>query len=296
MQPWFLTCLFIVMGGVTIGMFVQCFRKLHHANLMRDIPTSRIRSAAQGYVELEGTGRLMPGQPIVCPLSGSHCLWWKYSVHRREKRGKTSSWRAVHSGTSDDLFYLDDGSDVCVIDPDGAQIIPTRSYTWHGNSAKPDRGPRAGSPLLGGEYRYHEQLILAGGPLYAIGNFRTQQARSESDPGSRARELLVAWKQDQAGLLKRFDTNNDGQIDAREWEAARRVAHMQAEREYAQNPPKVLPALNIMSRSVDQPYLISGVSQAQLTRRSLWEAGAYFCAFLVVGSGFVWLLFTQGLL
>ncbi len=45
------------------------FRFFHRYRMIADTPTSRIRSAHQGYVELEGEGRLMQGRPIISPLS-----------------------------------------------------------------------------------------------------------------------------------------------------------------------------------------------------------------------------------
>ena len=283
-------------GGTSVFLFIQCFSSLHRANLMRDIPTSRIRSAAQGYVELEGTGGLLDGPAIVCPLTGTHCLWWKYSVHRKVRSGKRSTWRTVRSGTSDDLFFLDDGTGRCIIDPDGAQVIPTHNQTWYGSTPQPERGPRAGSIFFSGNYRYREELIQAGGAVYAIGQFRTQQSHSETDFETAARELLAEWKEDQPNLLKRFDVNGDGQIDAREWEATRRVAHIQVRRDQARNPPKVLPGLHIMSRNPGRPYLLSGINQQKLTRRLNWKAASSFLGFLAVGSVFLWLLSTHGVL
>ncbi len=263
---------------------------------MRDIPTSRIRSAAQGYVELEGIGGLLDGPAIVCPLTGTHCLWWKYSVHRRVRSGKRNTWRKVRSGTSDDLFFLDDGTGRCIIDPEGAQVIPTHSHSWYGSTPQPERGPRAGSVFFSGEYRYREELIQAGGPLYAVGDFRTMRTHVEVDIETAARDLLAEWKKDQPKLLERFDVNRDAQIDAREWEAARRVAHIQVRREQSLNPPEALSGLHVMSRSVGRPYLLSGINQQKLTRRLNWKAGSSFLGFLAAGSLLLWLLHTHGVL
>lgn len=286
---WLFTAL---IAGIAVFFFVQSFRSLYRANLMRDLPTSRVRSAAQGYAELEGIGGCLDGPPIVCPLSGSHCLWWKYSVQKRVRSGKNNTWRSIDSGRSDDLFYLDDGTGRCIIDPDGAQVIPTRSRTWYGNSPRPERGPSAGSVLGQNEYCYHEELIEAGGPLYAIGQFYTQASRAETDTEAAVRERLAEWKQDQPTLLKRFDVDANGRISAREWQAARRVAHMQIAREQAENPPAVLPSLNIMRRSPQRPYLLSGIGQKQLTQRLLYSAAIRFLCFLFAGGVLVWLLST----
>src|SRR3546814_9949400 len=49
--------------------FWLAFSRLRESRLIQDTPTSRVRSAAQGYVEFEGFARLMPGPPIFSPLS-----------------------------------------------------------------------------------------------------------------------------------------------------------------------------------------------------------------------------------
>src|SRR3546814_8668594 len=42
--------------------FWLAFSRLRESRLIQDTPTSRVRSAAQGYVEFEGFARLMPGR------------------------------------------------------------------------------------------------------------------------------------------------------------------------------------------------------------------------------------------
>lgn len=286
----------VLVAGVAVYFFVQSLRSFYRASLMRDIATSRVRAAAQGYVELEGTGGCLDGPAIVSPLSGSHCLWWKFSVHSRSRGGKNSRWRSIDSGCSDDLFYLDDGTGRCIIDPVGARVVPTRSNTWYGNTPRPERGPSAGSVLGANNYCYHEEIIEAGGPLYAIGEFHTLAARAETDVDTAVRERLAEWKQDQPTLLKRFDVDGSGSISAREWEAARRVAHIQIAREQAENPPATLPGINTMRRGPNRPYLLSGVGQKKLTHRQLWGAAAQFLAFLAAGTLLLWILTTQAVL
>ena len=41
--------------------------QMAHKRLIEDMPTTRLRAAAQGYVELKGTARLFAGEPIVAP-------------------------------------------------------------------------------------------------------------------------------------------------------------------------------------------------------------------------------------
>jgi len=54
--------------------FIGAFYFFSRKRMMENTPTSRIRSAAQGFVELEGTGLLLEGPPIIAPLSGMTCV------------------------------------------------------------------------------------------------------------------------------------------------------------------------------------------------------------------------------
>src|SRR3546814_14962162 len=67
--------------------FWLAFSRLRESRLIQDTPTSRVRSAAQGYVEFEGFARLMPGPPIFSPLSRTRCAWWRYVIEHRERSG-----------------------------------------------------------------------------------------------------------------------------------------------------------------------------------------------------------------
>ena len=58
-------------------------RGLHHTRLIENTPTAKIRSAVQGYVELNGQTRLMEGPVIVSPLSGKSCVWYRYKVEEK---------------------------------------------------------------------------------------------------------------------------------------------------------------------------------------------------------------------
>src|SRR5690242_5297142 len=82
-----------------LAAFFTCFMYLRRERLLQDTPTARIRSAAQGFVELEGRGRVMAGPPIVAPLTRAACVWWRYRVERRvtDSKGR-SSWNTVDAG------------------------------------------------------------------------------------------------------------------------------------------------------------------------------------------------------
>ncbi|MDT0636315.1 GIDE domain-containing protein [Spectribacter hydrogenooxidans] len=286
-------------GAVGIGLFIAAVRNWRRAQAMRGTPTSRVRSAAQGYVELEGRAELLDGPAIICPLTAHRCVWWHYRIQKKVKSGRNTRWRTVDSGTSDDLFALDDATGRCVIDPVGAKVTPGRRYTWYGHTPRPTRGPKSGAGgwlgmLTGGHYKYEERLIEVGSPCYAIGAFRTQR-HAGSNREDDIRAILTDWKQDQEQLLARFDVNNDGHIDDREWQAARRVAAMQADRQRREQAAE--PGLNVMARPADgQPFLLAGVGQDGLIRRYHWQGLGCAAGFLVAVGVFAWLLETRGII
>lgn len=279
-------CLLLVVLGV-IALLVSGFVLIYRARLMEDTPTSLIRSAAQGYVELSGHARLLPGPPIVSPLSDTRCVWWSYRVQERDRNEKNNQWRTIEEETSGELFLLADTTGECIVDPDYASVTPTISRSWSGPVQRPHRPPDGSGWLNFGSYRYSEKLILFGDPLYATGFFRTQTAILDLNESRDVSELMAEWKSDKHNLLKRFDTNGDGQIDMQEWEVARRAALEQVRSQHVEL--SLDPDLHVLSKPADRrPFILSTLTQKSMTRRYRFWAilsllGAlglvWFCAY-----------------
>ena len=268
-----------------VGCFAawKFYRRL---NLVRDTPKSLIRSAAQGYVELQGTARLMPGPPILAPLTQNRCVWWSYSVEEYYGTGKTAHWSNVRKEVSGELFLVDDGTGQCVVDPDKAAVYPSVKDVWYGDTPDPQGGPGLSQ---GSGYRYTEQRLLEGAPLYALGYFHTQGPVSAGDIDEEVRQQLVAWKQDQKWLLQHFDTDHDGQIDQQEWEAARQEARrlvLEQERDNLKRPP-----VNMLSRPPDdREFVLSTLPQNKLVTRLGLYCVACLLLFFAAGAAGTYML------
>ncbi len=209
------------------------------ARAIEDTPTSKIRSAPQGYVEL--VGETKADQPVLrAPLTGEPCLWWRYQIERLERSGRHRIWRTIRRGRSDFSFLLDDGSGQCHIHPEGADIRTRHRQVWYGHSEVPPRPVgTAGSGVFfsGGRYRFTEQRIQEGDLLYALGLFQTIYPPPASvQKENRMVDILTEWKSDYDELLKRFDTDGDGQISLLEWERARQEAAAKAHQYVLDNP------------------------------------------------------------
>lgn len=152
---------------------------LRRALALTATATSYIRSAAQGYVVLEGEGSPLPGHIIKAPYSGTPCLWWSTQVVSTLAPG-ISGGPAPNPGaydrrTSTDLFILKDGTGECLVDPAEAEVRARTLQTWHGNA--PGAHPINDDPLasaLEGDCRYVEERIDLHQRIVARGYFQTQ--------------------------------------------------------------------------------------------------------------------------
>lgn len=283
---------FTVLALVAVAAAFFGFGRLRESRLIEDTPTSRIRSAAQGYVELEGFARLLPGPQIVSPLSRANCVWWRYQVeHRRsydDGKQRRSEWETVRKVCSEELFLLADDSGSCIVDPFGAQVLPSLRRRWQGRTPWPIDVPAKTPWFSAGDYRYSEELVGIGDPLYALGGFRSQSAVVSEDEARDVRELLADWKRNHRELLRRFDRSGDGQLSVEEWDAARAAAI--AEVRGAQLERSLDPDLHVLHRPADgRRFLISTLSQAALAGRLRWGATALIAISLAAAISAIWL-------
>lgn len=266
----------LFLGGVTVAAVVALragYRALAHKRLVEDTPTTLLRSAAQGTVEISGIARLFDGERIFAPLTGRECCWYRYAIERRQRddRGRTR-WTPVERGVSPHIFMLDDGTGTCAVDPEGAHVMPSIRNEWRGNSRIPPRlsaKPGGFLRLYGHEYRYSEELLEIGKPVYALGFLRTHGgAATPADRGAETAARLRALKSDRAALLQRYDRDGNGEIDLHEWEQARRDAEAETRSAHATSASLPL-AVEVLAKPADegQPFLLSAESESQLRRR-----------------------------
>ena len=263
-----------------------------------DTPTARVRSAAQGYVELTGWGCMPPQPPITGPLTGIPCTWWSYKIEEREGSVRSRSWIEIDSGTSETPFLLDDGTGQCLIDPRGAEVVPHTRDVWYGPEAWPRMrippgkgilGRLADSLLSGGRYRYIERRLHPREPLYAIGEFRSLGGVSPEDADDAITALLHDWKRDQATLIARFDANRDGVIDADEWERVRAAARQEVLAKRSARPE--LPGTHVLAEPADgRAYLLAAYDEESLARRFRRQALLSIGFFVAASAALAWML------
>ena len=269
-------------------------KRVSEARFLLNTPTSKIRSAAQGYVELYGVLHALEGGEVEAPLSGTPCLWWRFKIEEYDSDGKRRSWKVVERGTSEAWLRLKDGTGECLINPAGAEVRVSTRQVWRGSQRHP-RGLSGHSSLLGrllsagSEYRYTEERLHAGQPLYAIGDFRTKGGAEAFDLTLAQGAVVREWKSDFAGLLQRFDSNGDGQLDQAEWERMRQSARAEAQRrQQARGEAPVHHQLRRPGESY--PFILSTRGEDELARGFYWQAAGAALLCLAGALASAWLV------
>jgi len=242
---------------------------LRRRRALHDTPSSRVASAAQGFVRLQGRGKALGGPPLLAPLTQLPCLWYQYKIEVKHDR----QWATEEQGRSSVSFLLDDGSAECVVDPEGAQVLPQRRDSW-----------------TQGDRRYTQSLLLAQETLHVLGEFHSHSGADLAlDPRRDVGERLEAWKADMPALRQRHDRNGDGQIDLEEWEAVRQAAQAEVAQEHAalRATPQ---SHHLRQPHPPLPFLISAVPIDRLARRLRGWAYAHATVFLAALAGLGWCL------
>jgi len=188
------------------------------ARIIEDIPTSRIASAPQGYVELLGQARELADMSLVTGLSGTACLWYRWQIARRGGEGHGNDLIATlisqtvyipdEHEESQSCIGIQDSTGEAVIFPYGSEIIAAHRETWYE-----------------GDARFTEERIMPGDPLYVLGDFSTHTPSERPwDLVNEVASQLSIWQADIPSLLRRFDRNGNGVLDPDEWEMMHREA------------------------------------------------------------------------
>jgi hypothetical protein len=295
-QYWGAAALVALALAAVLGI---CLRGLRYLRLIEDMSTSRVRSAAQGYVELEGKVECADGKPLRSPLQDLPCVWWSYRVEELDLvaddeptpwEAITTLWawfmqlfgargagRLVEAGRSHECFLMRDDTGACVIDPDQAQIVGARTRVW-------TKGTR----------RFEESVIRAGQSLYALGLFRTPEDHAEAAERREVGVLISTWQLDRLELARRFDANRNGVLDDAEWSAVWQAAAAEVRDRRPRDRPT---ELHVLCRPGDRrPYLLSVLGQRTLSNRFWFQSITSLMVAATLATLLVWSLRIRGLM
>ena len=264
---------------------------------IEDTPTSKIRSMAMGMVEVQGRAQRI--YALVSPISGLPCVYYRIKKYRRKRfrsnrrlisGDSQSQWALVSITSSSNVpFLLDDGTGTIEVVPDRAELKIRTSHSGSGTMAQL---PFNTSEMRDSNERWEEEVIPQGSHVYILGFARTRnEIPAHQD---QLRQALVELKQDKE-RLQQFDSDDDGHIDASEWDQARRatareVAHDQL-RQTDSSHSSLHASISRPPRG-DYPYLIAETeSELHLTQKLTYYSG------IILAAGFslaLWGVYAAG--
>lgn len=257
------------MALISVLAWMSALRRLR---LITGTPTSKVASAAQGYVELIGRGSPYGDPSLISKLRALPCLWYRYKV---EKRGAKDKWTTIDSGESTDYFVLRDSSGDCIVDPENAEIITKHRDQW-----------------IEGGYRYTEWKLIHQDSIYALGEFRTRNIASEFNQRAELNALLAEWKRDMPTLHARFDLDKNGELDMKEWMLARSAAKREVTKKMRATLTQ--PDIHIICQPMEgKLFLLSNLTPDKLSRRYYFWSWAHLLIFFGSLGGLGWMLQTS---
>jgi hypothetical protein len=159
------------------------------AQKIKNTPTSKVRSAAVGLVELFGKAKCK--EILDSPVSEERCIYWRVKGEYY-KPGKHGGWRDIYNASSSLQFYLEDDTGKMLIEPKDGEIDIPRDFYSEGHLSeggifgmfknkvldKKVFDFLAATPAAGQAFRNHsaydlrltEWFIAEGDPLYVLGN------------------------------------------------------------------------------------------------------------------------------
>lgn len=190
----------ILMVGMGIGIAVWSKYVARTMARMRPVEVSDL---APGYTVV--WGHVAEGN-LRAPLSGRRCAWFEAWVEELrpprlgpgERPGERSpQWERVFLDSSDQPIRVSDGKASCLVVPEGARVHETAWSAWEGESERPERGEEpalnpgsyappalrvtaSASSIFGSSpvrYRYVERYIMAGDPIFAMGEAEPRRGR-----------------------------------------------------------------------------------------------------------------------
>ncbi len=240
-------------------------------NLIVDTPTSKIRSVAAGFVEV--SGRVFSKQPVVSPISGSPCVFFRYEKQvlrtRTSLNGRRRTrWETVEAGEGfSDGCVISDGTGEIGVNLKNATFVLTTKYETTQKYTDLKYGLYGNAGV-----RYIEEYLMNNQSVYALGT-----AKPVSKSVSYGK-FLSELKRDK-DAMDEFDLNGDGIVDPVEWEIAQKRLKDKF-LEYKQIKGQAIDLVIDIDKS-NRVFLISNEKEESILSRLKFALPFYFAGSLI---------------
>jgi len=264
--------------GFGVWAFFKGFTRLRRKRLIENIPTSTIRSAPMGLVEI--IGRATPARLVTSPLRQSKCVLYKYTIERYEKRGKSSSWVTVAKGDSCSCsFEVEDNTGKVLVLPQGCELIVAKDYEFTSGLGRSipanlvefleNHNIRYKAFLCNYSMRFREWIIEQSDNVYVLGTAQQNKEKFDAHKANVYKRLQEL--KDKPEFMQQADTDKDGIINEEEWQQAVDRVERDLLAEEAQSIDNLANDL-MLAASGKEVFIISDKSQKDLVRTLAWQA------------------------
>jgi hypothetical protein len=113
---------FWAVAGAIFGvvLFVRGFQMLRFKRLILSTPSSKVRSAAMGLVEL--TGMSKGPHTIPAGITGEACFYYRAMAWQLRQSGRSNQWMKVADESLYVPFFIEDPTGRVLVDPRGAEL------------------------------------------------------------------------------------------------------------------------------------------------------------------------------
>ena len=160
-----------------VFLFLRGFSMLRCKRLILNTPSSKIRSASMGLVEISGTAK--GPQTMRAGITGQACYYYRAMAWQLRQSGRNNEWKKVADESLYVPFFIEDATGDALVDPQGAELDIHRNLkdefggsSFGGRDMMPENVNafllRYG--LSGSEKtRLEEYCIKPGDPLFVLG-------------------------------------------------------------------------------------------------------------------------------
>jgi hypothetical protein len=181
--------------------FANGLSSLRLKRLIENTPTSKVRAAAIGLVEVCGEAVPCAGK-LSSPFSGKDCIYYKYTIEEYRRSGKSSRWITVKNGDSRMRFYVQDDTGKILVNPDEASIeIPVDGEYNSGSGQDPsacvldflDASGINHEGFFGWNktMRFREYFIAPGDTVYVMGTADNDVSQKDMNSENGADNLAI---------------------------------------------------------------------------------------------------------
>ncbi len=185
-----------------VFLFLRGFSMLRYKRMILNTPSSKIRSASMGLVEISGTAK--GPQTVPAGITGQACYYYRAMAWQLRQSGRNREWKKVADESLYVPFFIEDATGEALVDPQGAELDIHRNFKdeiggslFGSGNMMPENANafllRYG--LSGSErIRLEEYCIKPGDPLFVLGTLCQNEAAAHWTPCPHVAALGSSFK------------------------------------------------------------------------------------------------------